>query len=142
MLINFVKVHEAAKLPIYATSGAAGADVYSVEEVVIPPKSWKLISTGLECRIPAGWELQVRPRSGLALKNGISVLNTPGTIDSDYGGVLKVILINQSNEEFTVVVGDRIAQIVVAPVYQATFGWTTETKETSRDSAGFGSTGV
>lgn len=142
MKVDFVKELANAKLPEYMTPGAAGADIYSAEELTINPGRWRLIDTGLACRIPEGYEIQVRPRSGLALKQGITVLNSPGTIDSDYTGRLKVMLINHSQQEVTIVAGDRIAQIVVAPVIQAQFNWTTEHKETSRDSAGFGSTGV
>lgn len=142
MIINFFKAHEKAKLPVYTTAGAAGADVCSVEETTIRPGMWKLIDTGLDCRIPEGWEIQVRPRSGLALKSGITILNAPGTIDSDYTGRLKVMLINKSQSDFTVCVGDRIAQLVISPVYQAQFSWTEEGKETTRGAGGFGSTGV
>lgn len=142
MKIQFIKDHEEAILPTYATSGAAGADVYSVKEYKVPPGEHTLIDTGLKCSIPEGYEIQVRPRSGLALKNRITVLNSPGTVDSDYTGKLGVILMNHSDIVFTVKPGDRIAQIVVAPVTQATFEWATEAKETERGAGGFGSTGV
>jgi dUTP pyrophosphatase len=142
MKISFVKEHEDAQLPTYGTAGAAGADVYSIGEYKIPPGEHRLVSTGLKCNIPAGYEIQVRPRSGLALKQRVTVLNSPGTIDSDYTGTLGVVLINHSDSIFTVNPGDRIAQIVVAPVVVATFGWSESTKETERGSGGFGSTGV
>jgi dUTP pyrophosphatase len=142
MKVRFVKEHENAQLPTYGTTGAAGADVYSAETYEIAPGEHKLINTGLKCDIQEGYELQVRPRSGLALKNKITVLNSPGTIDSDYTGKLGVILMNHSNSVFTIKPGDRIAQIVVAPVVQAKFEWVDETKSTERGSGGFGSTGV
>lgn len=142
MKVNFVKDHEHAKLPTYATDGAAGADVYSVDTCDIAPGEHKLINTGLLCNISKGLELQVRPRSGLALKNKITVLNSPGTIDSDYTGKLGIILMNHSDTVFSVKTGDRIAQIVVAPVMQVKFDWVSEVATTDRSSAGFGSTGV
>jgi dUTP pyrophosphatase len=142
MKIQFVKEHENAKLPTYATTGAAGADVYSVKDYLVPPGEHTLVDTGLKCGIPEGYEIQVRPRSGLAIKNRITVLNSPGTVDSDYTGKLGVILMNHSEMVFQVKAGDRIAQIVVAPVTQATFEWVEETKSTDRGSSGFGSTGV
>lgn len=141
MIINFVKRHENAKLPIYSTTEAAGADIFSIDSYVVPPGGICLVKTGLGCSIPNGWELQVRPRSGLALKNQITVLNSPGTIDSDYTGELGVILVNHSDAIFKVAPGDRIAQIVLAPVYQGQFSWTDEARETDR-TGGFGSTGV
>lgn len=142
MIVSFIKEHENAILPTYATEGAAGADVYSVKEYKVPPGEHTLIDTGLGCNIPDGYEIQVRPRSGLALKNRITVLNSPGTIDSDYPGKLGVILMNHSDVVFQIKPGDRIAQIVVAPVTRADFFWTTEYKTTDRNSSGFGSTGV
>lgn len=142
MKIHFVKEHENALLPTYGTAGAAGADVYSVQEYVIQPGEHALVDTGLKCSIPEGFEIQVRPRSGLALKNKITVLNSPGTVDSDYTGKLGVILMNHSDKVFNVSVGDRIAQIVVAPVIQAKFAWAEAVKETDRGTGGFGSTGV
>jgi dUTP pyrophosphatase len=142
MRVRFVKDHENATLPVYGTAGAAGADVYSVTEYKIEPGQHTLVDTGLKCDIPEGFELQVRPRSGLALKNKITVLNSPGTIDSDYTGKLGVILMNHSDENFYVKTGDRIAQIVLAPVVQAVFTWIEDTKSTERGSEGFGSTGV
>lgn len=141
MIIQFKKLNNNAQLPIYSTSEAAGADVYATEQVIIEPNTHALIKTGLGCSIPEGWELQVRPRSGLALKNSITVLNSPGTIDADYTGELGVILINHGNNPFVVNIGDRIAQIVCQPVYQAHFEWVDETKSTDR-LGGFGSTGV
>lgn len=141
MKINFVKLHAYAKLPVYSTTEAAGADVHSVQAYTILPGQHQLIKTGLGCDIPRGWEIQVRPRSGLALKNKVTVLNSPGTIDSDYIHELCVILINHNETNFVIQAGDRIAQLVCAPVYQANFGWTDSTKQTDRV-GGFGSTGV
>jgi dUTP pyrophosphatase len=140
--VQFIKALETAKLPTYTTAGAAGADLYSAKDYKIPPGEHMLIDTGLNCVIPEGYEIQVRPRSGLALKNRVTVLNAPGTIDSDYTGRLGVVLINHSDVIFSITTGDRIAQIVVAPIIQAEFTWTTEEKQTQRGSGGFGSTGV
>ncbi|MBP5251527.1 MAG: dUTP diphosphatase [Treponema sp.] len=133
-----------AVLPVYKTSGAAGADVcaYLENDVVIKKGERALIGTGLQFEIPEGYEIQVRPRSGLAFKNGVTVLNTPGTIDSDYRGELKVLLANFGSEDFTVKNGDRIAQIVVAPVTLGDFTDASSLSETERGAGGFGSTGV
>lgn len=131
-------------VPSYETSGAAGADVRAFlnEPVVIPVGKIAMIPTGLFFAIPEGFEIQVRPRSGLAAKNGVTVLNTPGTIDSDYRGEVKVILINLGDADFTVNNGDRIAQLIVAPVTQGIFVKTDKLDETERGAGGFGSTGV
>ena len=131
-------------VPSYETSGAAGADVRAFlnEPVVIPVGKRAMIPTGLFFAIPEGFEIQVRPRSGLAAKNGVTVLNTPGTIDSDYRGEVKVILINLGDADFTVNNGDRIAQLIVAPVTQGIFVKTDKLDETERGAGGFGSTGV
>ncbi len=133
-----------AVLPVYKTSGAAGADVcaYLENDVVIKKGERALIGTGLQFEIPEGYEIQVRPRSGLAFKNGVTVLNTPGTIDSDYRGELKVLLANFGSEDFIVKNGDRIAQIVVAPVTLGDFTDASSLSETERGAGGFGSTGV
>lgn len=140
--INFVKSHKDAVLPSYETAEAAGADVRSVETVTLMNGERKLIKTGLKCVIEPGWEIQVRPRSGLAFKQGLTVLNAPGTIDSDYSGELGVLLLNTGDHAVSIQAGDRIAQIVVAPVTQGEFGWADETRETARGEGGFGSTGV
>ena len=131
-------------VPSYETSGAAGADVRAFlnEPVVIPVGKRAMIPTGLFFSIPEGFEIQVRPRSGLAAKNGVTVLNTPGTIDSDYRGEVKIILINLGDADFTVNNGDRIAQLIVAPVTQGIFVKTDKLDETERGAGGFGSTGV
>ena len=128
-------------LPAYATAGAAGMDVVSAEAVTIAPGARHAVATGLALAIPAGFELQVRPRSGLALKHGITVPNTPGTIDSDYRGELKVILINLGAEAFAIQRGDRVAQLVLAPVVQAAWDEVEELDATTRGAGGFGSTG-
>lgn len=131
-------------IPVFKTAGSAGADVcaYLKEDVVIPAGRRVLIPTGLFVELPEGYEMQVRPRSGLAYKNGVTVLNTPGTIDSDYRGEIGVILVNLGNEDFTVHNGDRIAQLIVSPVVKFKFVKTTTLNETERGSGGFGSTGV
>jgi dUTP pyrophosphatase len=129
------------ELPRYATVGAAGMDVLSAEEVALAPGARHAVATGLSVAIPPGYEIQVRPRSGLALKHGISVPNTPGTIDSDYRGELKVILINHGPEPFPIHRGDRIAQLVLAPVTSAEWDEVAELDETERGAGGFGSTG-
>ena len=129
------------ELPEYATAGAAGMDVLAAEDVTLVPGARHAVATGLALAIPAGFEIQVRPRSGLALKHGISVPNSPGTIDSDYRGELKVILINLGTADFAVRRGDRIAQLVLAPVVRASWLKVDELDETARGEGGFGSTG-
>ena len=133
-----------AVIPSYKTAGAAGADVCALlqEPVTIEAGKFAMLPTGLFFEIPQGYEIQVRPRSGLAANNGITVLNTPGTIDSDYRGELKVILINLGDKAFTINNGDRIAQIIVSPVTVADFILTDSLSDTQRGEKGFGSTGV
>jgi dUTP pyrophosphatase len=133
---------EGLPLPVYATAGSAGMDVVSAEDVTVPSMGRHAVATGLALAIPEGFEVQVRPRSGLALKHGISLPNTPGTIDSDYRGELKVILINFGAELFEIRRGDRIAQLVVAPVQIGRMIEVIELDETIRGAGGFGSTGV
>ena len=128
-------------LPAYATAGAAGMDVVSAEDVDLAPGARHAVATGLSMAIPEGFEIQVRPRSGLALKHGITVPNTPGTIDSDYRGELKVIMINLGAETFSIRRGDRVAQLVLAPVTRASWLEVDTLDETARGSGGFGSTG-
>jgi len=130
-------------LPFYGTSGAAGADVIAhlPEPILIKPGEAALIPTGMKVAIPDGYEIQVRPRSGLALKNSITVLNTPGTIDADYRGEIKIILINHGKESFTVAPGMRIAQLVLAQVCRANFTVVEELTLTLRGEGGFGHTG-
>lgn len=139
-----VRASEGALVPSYKTEGAAGADVCAFvdQSVTILPGSFAMIPTGLFFEIPQGYEIQVRPRSGLAAKNGITVLNTPGTIDSDYRGELKVILINLGKEAFVVNRGERIAQIILSSVTLAAFKITDSLSTTERGEKGFGSTGV
>lgn len=139
-----VVASEGAKLPVYKTNGAAGADICALLEKPLVIESGKsaMVPTGLFFEIPEGYEVQIRPRSGLAAKNGVTVLNTPGTIDSDYRGEINVILINLGDKPFTVNNGDRIAQMLVAPVIQADFSVVESLEETERGAGGFGSTGV
>jgi dUTP pyrophosphatase len=130
-------------LPSYETLGAAGMDVRAniIDPICVAPRERVLMPTGLYLEVPAGLECQVRPRSGLALKKGITVLNTPGTIDSDYRGEVGVILINLSNENFTIEPNDRIAQLVFCPVIQVTLIETDALESSERGTGGFGSTG-
>lgn len=130
-------------MPAYATAGSAGMDLcaHIQESVVLEPLERKLIPTGLFIELPTGYEAQIRPRSGLALKQGITCLNSPGTIDADYRGEIRVILINLSNEIQVLSPGDRIAQMVIAPVMQISWEPVTELTATSRGAGGFGSTG-
>jgi dUTP pyrophosphatase len=128
-------------LPRYATDHAAGMDVVAAETVTIEPGARMAIATGFALAIPVGYEVQVRPRSGLALKHGVTCLNTPGTIDADYRGEVKVILANLGDQPFHVARGERIAQLVPAPVQRATFAEVAELDETRRGQGGFGSTG-
>lgn len=130
-------------LPNYETPQSAGMDIRASlnETIQLKPMQRTLIPTGLFMEIPSGFEVQIRPRSGLAAKSGVTVLNSPGTIDADYRGEIKVILINLSDENFTISNGDRIAQMIVAPVTQAKWNISTELSETDRGIGGFGSTG-
>lgn len=130
-------------LPAYATNGASGADVRSAEKgpVLIGSGERTSLRTGLTLEIPVGWEIQVRPRSGLAWKKGLTVVNAPGTIDSDYRGELRILLVNLGSEPVTVDRGERIAQLVLAPVVQARYQEVDRLSETRRGAGGFGSTG-
>lgn len=132
---------EGLPLPAYASPGAAGLDVVAAESVLLEPGARHPVGTGFALAIPDGYEVQVRPRSGLALKHGITCLNTPGTIDSDYRGEVKVILANLGAEPFEICRGERIAQLVPAPVLRAAFEEVAELDETGRGAGGFGSTG-
>lgn len=132
---------EGLPLPAYATPGAAGMDVVAAEALTLAPGARHAVATGFAMAIPVGYEVQVRPRSGLALKHGITCLNTPGTIDSDYRGEVKVILANLGSEPFEIARGERIAQLVPAPVQFATLDEVETLDETARGSGGFGSTG-
>lgn len=134
-------INEDAKLPEYKTSGAACADVYSPSEVLVPGYSKVIIPLGFQLEIPEGYEIQVRPRSGLAAKNGITVLNTPGCLDSDFRGEVGVIIINTSNEPFLVNKGDRICQFKLSEVPIANWIIVNKLSDTDRGTGGFGSTG-
>jgi dUTP pyrophosphatase len=127
--------------PSYATDGAAGLDVVAAEDLILAPGERHAVATGFAIAIPEGFEVQVRPRSGLALKHGITCLNTPGTIDHDYRGEVKVILANLGSEPFEVKRGERIAQLVPAPLLRADFVEVESLSDTSRGAGGFGSTG-
>jgi dUTP pyrophosphatase len=137
-------VKEGGTLPEYKTSGSSGADAFAFLEspVSIAPGERRLIPTGVFAEIPAGYEIQVRPRSGLALKHGVTVLNAPGTVDSDYRGEIGVVLVNHGTETFTVNHGDRIAQFVVAAVSLAEFKVASAIGDTVRGGGGYGSTGT
>lgn len=142
MKLSILKSDPSAQLPTYAHPGDAGMDVRSIEELTIPPGGRALVHTGLVFQLPPDAEAQVRPRSGLALKHGVTVLNAPGTIDAGYRGEVGVILVNLGQDPFTVEKGMKIAQIVVAPVAQAEIVEVFETDATERGAGGFGSTGV
>ena len=132
---------EGLPAPSYASNGAAGLDVVAAETLILAPGARHAVATGFAVAIPPGYEVQVRPRSGLALKHGLTCLNTPGTIDSDYRGEVKVILANLGGEPFQVVRGERIAQLVPAPVTRAAFREVVSLDDTTRGAGGFGSTG-
>jgi len=128
-------------LPTYATELSAGADLYAAAEVVLPPGARALVPTGLRLELPADVEAQVRPRSGLALRHGITVLNAPGTIDADFRGEVQVLLVNHGSVEVRLSRGERVAQLVLAPVRRAVFLPTDDLQDTTRGAGGFGSTG-
>lgn len=130
-----------ARIPEYAKEGDAGADLFSIEDKVIAIKQWALIRTGIALEIPAGYEGQIRPRSGLAAKFGVTVLNSPGTIDSGYRGEIKVILINHGLSPFIISKGDKIAQLVVSPIVSASFEIVKKLSKSERGKDGIGSTG-
>ncbi|MDR1730979.1 MAG: dUTP diphosphatase [Synergistaceae bacterium] len=128
-------------VPEYATPASAGVDLRTVEEVVLLPGERTLVSTGIRIALPVGYEAQIRPRSGLALKHGITLPNSPGTIDADYRGEIQVIVMNLGQDPFTFEPGDRVAQMVIAPVCQVTWDESENLDETERGEGGFGSTG-
>ncbi len=142
MTVQIQKIDAAAKLPAYAHPGDAGMDVCSREELVLAPGERRLVHTGLKMQLPADAEAQIRPRSGLALKHGVTVLNSPGTIDAGYRGEIGVILVNLGAEAFKVEKGMRIAQMVIAPVCRAQVLEVSELALSERGEGGFGSTGV
>jgi dUTP pyrophosphatase len=142
MTVSFKRISPDASLPSYARPGDAGMDLKSAEDAVVEPGARLLVHTGLAMALPEGYEAQVRPRSGLALKHGITVLNTPGTIDEGYRGEVGVILFNTGDTAFKIAKGDRIAQMVIAPVTRARIVETDDLGSTERGAGGFGSTGV
>ena len=141
MTLKFKRIHPDAVLPAYAHPSDAGMDIRSVADMTVPARGRALVPTGLVVLLPPLYEAQVRPRSGLALKHGITVLNTPGTIDSGYRGEIGVILFNSSDVDFQIKKGDRVAQVVIAPVTQPVIEEAQEIDETGRGAGGFGSTG-
>ncbi len=141
MTLRFKRIHPDAVLPAYAHPSDAGMDVRSVADLVIPQGGRALVPTGLVAIIPPMYEIQVRPRSGLALKHGVTVLNTPGTIDSGYRGEIGVILANFGDKDFSVAKGDKVAQLVFSPVVQPEIEETDTIDDTDRGAGGFGSTG-
>ena len=142
MIVKVKRSWNGIAVPAYQTPGAAGCDVQASEKKTVPARGIASVGTGHFLEVPSGYECQVRPRSGLAAKHGVTVLNAPGTLDSDYRGELRVILANHSDTDFEIEAGDRIAQLVFAPVVQAQFELADELSETKRGSGGFGSTGV
>lgn len=142
MKVKIKKLSPDAVIPKYAHAGDSGMDICSIEDVVIRPGSWSTIRTGLAVELPPGTEAQVRPRSGLAARHAITVLNTPGTIDEGYRGEVCVILANHGNEPFAVTVGMRVAQMVICPVLRVEIEEGDTLSETARATGGFGSTGL
>ena len=142
IFVGIKKKHPSVPTPAYKTAGSAGCDVTASEDVVIKPGCSALVPTGLFLEVPPGYECQVRPRSGLALSHGVTVLNSPGTIDSDYRGELQILLHNTSKLPVRVEAGDRIAQFVFAPVIRGVFHEVDELSDTERGKGGWGSTGV
>ncbi|WP_231841052.1 dUTP diphosphatase [Deferribacter desulfuricans] len=140
--VRIKKIHPDAQIPQYATNGSSGFDFYTVEEIVIQPKETKLIKTGLQIALPIGYELQIRPRSGLSLKTPLRVANTPGTVDADYRGEICILVWNTEDKPITIEKGTRIAQGVICKIEQVNFIETDELDDTDRGDGGFGSTGV
>ena len=144
-LLNIIKIkllNDSATIPQKQTENSAGYDVYSSENKIIRAKKYELISTGLSIEMASDIEAQIRPRSGLAIKNGITVLNSPGTIDSDYRGEIKIALINHSDNDFEITTGQRIAQIIFSKVENVKFDIVEQLSNTTRGTGGFGSTGI
>ncbi len=141
VVVKVLRENEEISLPEYGTPFSAGADLRASEAAVLLPGERASIPTGLRIEIPEGYEAQVRPRSGLAIRHGVTILNAPGTIDSDYRGEIRVLLINHGQEAFTIEPGDRIAQIVVAPVSRIFWQQAGSLEESARGEGGFGSTG-
>jgi len=141
MLVKFKRLHRHACMPTYQTEGSAGADLYAAQRVTIYPRQVAFVPLGFAVAVPEGYEMQVRPRGSLAIRDSVTVLNTPGTVDSDYRGEVKVILINHGTQTFVVHAGERIAQAVFQKVERARFEETEDLGETARGVGGFGSTG-
>ncbi len=141
MILRVKKLHPQAKLPECKSKGAVGLDLYSVEEVEIPPKEYRSVGTGVAVEIEKGYEGEIRPRSGLAVKYGIGVLNSPGTVDWDYRGEIRVILFNLGKTTFTVKKGMRVAQLVISKIYTPKVIEVDKLSTTTRGGGGFGSTG-
>jgi dUTP pyrophosphatase len=141
--LRFLKLHPAAKLPAYAhgPDEDSGLDLCAVEAVTVPARKWAAVPTGLSVEIPSGYEGQVRPRSGLAARHGIALLNAPGTIDPGYRGELRVLLINHSEEDFRIEPGERIAQLVIGAYARVECRWAENLADSRRGGGGFGSTG-
>lgn len=142
MELKIIKLHKEAQIPEYAHSDDSGMDLCSIDEVMLKKGEIKLIKTGISIELPKNTEAQIRPRSGLALKHGITVLNAPGTIDEGYRGEIGIILINHSNEDFQIKAGMKVAQMVIMPVLKPIIKIVNELSETSRGNNGFGSTGL
>lgn len=142
MNINIKKLHNNAIIPVQAHNGDAGVDLCSIEHVILPSKHWACVNTGLAIELPVGYEAQVRPRSGLSSKHGVTVLNAPGTIDSGYRGEIGVILINHGFQDFEIAPGMKIAQMVIARHETVSFTDADALSETERGVGGFGSTGL
>lgn len=136
-----ISLEEGLSVPDYATSGAAGVDLRSTARHTLQPMARAAIPTGIRIAVPPGFEAQIRPRSGLAINHGITMINSPGTIDSDYRGEIKILIINLGSEPFEIQPGDRVAQMVICPVVRANFAVTENLDDTARGSGGFGSTG-
>jgi dUTP pyrophosphatase len=141
MRIDFCKLDMRAIIPSYATHGSAGMDLVAIERLIVESRAWGKVRTGLAVRIPEGYEGQIRPRSGLAARYGVTVLNSPGTIDSDYRGEILVLLVNHGRVLFEISAGDRIAQLVICPVAHADVAFVPTLDDTDRGAGGFGSTG-
>ena len=141
MKLRIKKLDENAIIPQFKTLGSAGMDVCCIEDVLLQPSQFKIVKTGLAMQVEQGYEIQVRPRSGLACKHGITVINAPGTVDSDYTGEVCVGLINLSSQDYYISAGDRIAQLVINKIEQPTIELVDELQQTQRGAGGFGSTG-
>lgn len=139
--VKYIRIHQNAKVPQKTHDDDAGFDLFAVEEFVLHPQEYTCIPTGLSIELPSGTEAQIRPRSGLAAKHGVTVLNTPGTIDAGYRGEIKVIMINHGKEDFPIHPGMRIAQMVIKPLYDTSFEEAFTLEESARGEHGFGSSG-